>query len=54
MKYWKKDYDKLMRRTADRPVAAGRMTSSHAVFVAGVMWLLELYAFLILIFLLPY
>ncbi len=34
-----KDYDKLMRRTADRPVAAGRMTSSHAVFVAGVMWL---------------
>ncbi len=34
-----KDYDKLMRRTADRPVAAGRMTPSHAVFVAGVMWL---------------
>ena len=35
-----KDYDKLMKRTSNRPVAAGRMTSSHAVFVAGVMWLL--------------
>lgn len=34
-----KDYDKLMKRTADRPVAAGRMTSSHAVFIAGIMWL---------------
>lgn len=33
-----KDYDKLMSRTADRPVAAGRMTSSHAVFVAGLLW----------------
>jgi len=33
-----KDYDKLMTRTADRPLAAGRMTVSHAVFVAGVLW----------------
>ncbi len=35
-----KDYDKLMKRTADRPLAAGRMTASHAVFVAGVLWVI--------------
>jgi len=35
-----KDYDKLMKRTADRPLAAGRMSVSHAVFVAGVLWVL--------------
>ena len=31
-----KDYDKLMKRTADRPLAAGRMSTSHAIFIAGV------------------
>jgi len=30
-----KDYDKLMKRTADRPVATGRMGVSEAVLVAG-------------------
>lgn len=33
-----KDYDKLMKRTADRPVASERMTPGHAVFVAGILW----------------
>ncbi|MBK7410227.1 MAG: protoheme IX farnesyltransferase [Saprospirales bacterium] len=32
-----KDYDKLMKRTADRPLAAGRMTVSEAVLAAGLM-----------------
>ncbi len=32
-----KDYDKLMNRTANRPVAAGRMSASEAVLVAGFM-----------------
>lgn len=32
-----KDYDKLMTRTADRPLAAGRMTSSESVLAAGFM-----------------
>lgn len=32
-----KDYDKLMTRTADRPLAAGRMTTSEAVLAAGFM-----------------
>lgn len=32
-----KDYDKLMKRTADRPLAAGRMTISEAVMAAGFM-----------------
>jgi len=32
-----KDYDKLMSRTANRPVAAGRMSASEAVLVAGFM-----------------
>lgn len=35
-----KDYDKLMKRTANRPLAAGRMSVSHAVFVAGVLWVI--------------
>ena len=35
-----KDYDKLMSRTANRPVAAGRMTMSNAVLVAGIMSLI--------------
>lgn len=37
-----KDYDKLMTRTMNRPVAAGRMTSSHAVLIAGLFALLGL------------
>jgi heme o synthase len=32
-----KDYDKLMKRTANRPLAAGRMTVSEAVLAAGFM-----------------
>lgn len=37
-----KDYDKLMTRTMNRPVAAGRMTSSHAVLIAGLFALFGL------------
>lgn len=33
-----KDYDKLMRRTADRPVAAGRMTMSTAIMIGGILF----------------
>lgn len=32
-----KDYDKLMKRTANRPLAAGRMRVSDAVLAAGLM-----------------
>jgi protoheme IX farnesyltransferase len=32
-----RDYDRLMTRTADRPVAAGRMSVSKAVLWAGLM-----------------
>lgn len=32
-----KDYDRMMQRTADRPLAAGRMRISEAVLLAGVM-----------------
>lgn len=32
-----KEYDKLMRRTKDRPLAAGRMQISEAVMIAGFM-----------------
>jgi len=32
-----KDYDRLMKRTADRPLAAGRMKTSEAVLAAGFM-----------------
>ncbi len=32
-----KDYDKLMQRTADRPLAAGRMSISEGVVAAGFM-----------------
>ena len=35
-----KDYDKLMKRTANRPLAAERMTTSTAVLMAGLMCLL--------------
>jgi heme o synthase len=30
-----KDYDKLMKRTENRPLATGRMTSSEGILVAG-------------------
>lgn len=32
-----KDYDRLMKRTADRPIAAGRMTMSEGIIAAGFM-----------------
>ncbi len=32
-----KDYDRLMKRTADRPLATGRMKVSEAVLAAGLM-----------------
>ncbi|MFN7118481.1 MAG: heme o synthase [Saprospiraceae bacterium] len=32
-----KDYDRQMKRTADRPLATGRMTISEAVMAAGLM-----------------
>jgi len=32
-----RDYDSLMQRTANRPLAAGRMKSSEAVLAAGLM-----------------
>jgi len=32
-----KDYDALMKRTANRPVASGRMDSSEALMLAGLM-----------------
>ncbi|WP_020534095.1 heme o synthase [Lewinella cohaerens] len=32
-----KDYDRLMKRTANRPLAAGRMKTSEAVLAAGFM-----------------
>ncbi len=32
-----KDYDRLMKRTAERPLAAGRMKVSEAVLAAGLM-----------------
>ncbi len=32
-----RDFDKLMKRTADRPLAASRMTTSEAVLAAGLM-----------------
>jgi len=35
-----KDYDILMTRTKDRPIAAGRMTMSTGVLIAGMMSLL--------------
>lgn len=35
-----KDFDKLMRRTANRPLATGRMTVSEAVITAGVLCVL--------------
>lgn len=37
-----KEHDKRMKRTANRPIAAGRMESSEAVLVAGVLSVLGL------------
>jgi len=34
-----KDYDKIMTRTQNRPIAAGRMTMSHGVLFAGFLCL---------------
>ena len=34
-----KDYDKLMKRTANRPVAAGRMTATTGLLIAGITWI---------------
>lgn len=34
-----RDYDKLMKRTKDRPIAAGRMKASSGVLLAGLMCL---------------
>lgn len=31
------EHDKLMKRTANRPIAAGRMDSSEAVLIAGIL-----------------
>ena len=37
-----KDFDKLMKRTANRPVAAGRMSISDAVLTAGILSIIGL------------
>ncbi|MBI1225648.1 MAG: protoheme IX farnesyltransferase [Bacteroidetes bacterium] len=37
-----RDFDKLMKRTADRPLAAGRMTVSEAVLAAGILSIIGL------------
>ena len=39
-----KEYDALMKRTADRPIVAGRMSTSEAVMAAGLMCLLGISA----------
>ncbi len=39
-----RDYDKLMPRTANRPVATGRMSVSEAVLAAGLMLLFGMVA----------
>lgn len=39
-----KDYDILMKRTRNRPVASGRMTMSHAVMFAGLLCLMGITA----------
>ncbi len=37
-----RDFDKLMKRTADRPLAAGRMSVSEAVLTAGLLSIIGL------------
>ena len=39
------DYDRLMKRTADRPMAAGRMTMSEGIIAAGFMSMIRHYSF---------
>ncbi len=39
-----KDFDKLMVRTMDRPLATGRMSTSSAVLIAGIHGLVGLFA----------
>ncbi len=39
-----KDYDILMKRTQNRPVASGRMTVSHAVMFAGLLCMIGITA----------
>jgi heme o synthase len=39
-----KDFDKLMTRTMDRPLATGRMNTSSAVLVAGIHAMVGLFA----------
>lgn len=34
-----KDYDKLMKRTANRPLASGRIQVGYAILLAGFLWL---------------
>jgi protoheme IX farnesyltransferase len=38
-----KDFDKLMRRTSDRPLPSGRMSVSEAVLAAGLMFVLGIF-----------
>lgn len=38
-----KDFDRMMKRTADRPLPAGRMSSSEAVLMAGFMAVIGLF-----------
>ena len=37
-----RDFDKLMKRTADRPIASGRMTVSEGVLTAGLLGIVGL------------
>ncbi|MEZ4932453.1 MAG: UbiA family prenyltransferase [Saprospiraceae bacterium] len=37
-----RDFDKLMKRTANRPIAAGRMTVSEGVLTAGLLGIIGL------------
>ncbi len=39
-----KDFDKLMSRTKNRPLATGRMNTSYAVLIAGIHALIGLFA----------
>lgn len=41
---FEKDYDRLMQRTSNRPLAAGRLGISSAVMIAGVHALIGLFA----------
>lgn len=41
---FEKDFDRLMQRTRDRPLAAGRMGTSTALMIAGIHALIGLFA----------